>query len=63
MKKILCILLIMLFSIYFPAFADVPEVSEGDILLFGRYEQDGDPDNGPEPLQWLVLQEMTILFF
>ena len=56
MKKILCFLLIMLFSIHFPAFADVPDVSEGDILLFGRYEQDGDPDNGPEPLQWLVLQ-------
>lgn len=29
----------------------------GDTLSFGRYEQDGSPDNGPEPIRWFVLAE------
>ena len=29
----------------------------GDILTFGVWEQDGDPDNGPEPIDWIVLGE------
>lgn len=28
-----------------------------DIILFGNYEQDGNPDNGLEPIEWLVLKE------
>lgn len=27
----------------------------GDTVTLGRYEQDNDKDNGPEPIQWLVL--------
>ena len=27
----------------------------GDVILFGHYEQDNDPENGPEPIEWLVL--------
>lgn len=27
----------------------------GESLAFGRYEQDGNPDNGPEPVEWIVL--------
>ena len=27
----------------------------GDYVLFGSFEQDGDPSNGPERIQWLVL--------
>ena len=27
----------------------------GDIVTFGHYEQDGDPANGPEPIEWIVL--------
>ncbi len=27
----------------------------GDVVCFGRYEQDGNQDNGPEPIQWIVL--------
>lgn len=27
----------------------------GDIVSFGRYEQDGDLDDGPEPIEWIVL--------
>ena len=29
----------------------------GDIIEFGRYEQDNDPMDGPEPIRWLVLAE------
>ena len=28
----------------------------GDTLLFGTYEQDGDEENGPEPIEWIVLE-------
>lgn len=29
----------------------------GDIITFGRYEQDGNHDNGPEELEWRVLDK------
>ncbi len=28
---------------------------QGDIITFGKYEQDNDPDNGKEPIEWIVL--------
>ena len=28
----------------------------GDIVFFGKYEQDGNFDNGPEPIEWIVLK-------
>ena len=30
-------------------------LEEGSIVLFGRYEQDGNLENGPEPIEWIVL--------
>ena len=27
----------------------------GNSVLFGTYEQDDDTDNGPEPIEWIVL--------
>ena len=33
-------------------------VSKGDTVSFGVYEQDGDADNGPEPIQWVVLDKI-----
>jgi len=27
----------------------------GDILTYGSYEQDGNAENGPEPIEWIVL--------
>ena len=33
----------------------VMDSKEGDILTFGRYEQDNNPDNGPEEIEWIVL--------
>ncbi len=28
----------------------------GDVVTLGRYEQDNDPDNGPEPIEWQVIE-------
>ena len=28
-----------------------------DYYVFGHYEQDGDEDNGPEPIEWVILTE------
>ena len=33
-----------------------PVVSAGSIVSFGRYEQDNNRVNGPEPIEWLVLE-------
>ncbi len=30
-------------------------VKKGDIITLGSYEQDGNPFNGPEPIEWIVL--------
>lgn len=43
------------------AFAQAEEQTEilhadvGSIVTFGRYEQDGNPDNGTEKIEWIVL--------
>lgn len=37
-----------------PADAAEPPAA-GDIVLFGRYEQDNDPIDGTEPIEWIVL--------
>ena len=37
-----------------PAF-EMPDVSVGDYITFGSYEQDNDESNGKEPIEWLVL--------
>ena len=29
--------------------------AKGDGVVFGSYEQDGDPANGPEPIHWTVV--------
>ncbi len=33
----------------------VPTIREGGLVTLGRFEQDNDPDNGPEPIEWIVL--------
>ena len=38
-----------------PAPAESSSVSVGDILKFGHYEQDNNLDNGPEAIEWIVL--------
>ena len=32
------------------------QMSAGDVITFGRYEQDGDLSNGSEPVEWQVLE-------
>lgn len=33
----------------------INQAKAGDIVVFGTYEQDGNTENGKEPLEWLVL--------
>ena len=56
MLRLLCLTLILLLTLPLPAGAEAATIAEGDVVIFGRCEQDGDPDNGPEPLQWIVLE-------
>ncbi len=56
MKKWILALLLLLLALPLCAHAEAADIQAGDILLFGHYEQDADPDNGPEPIQWLVLE-------
>ena len=37
--------------------ASVRFVEAGDILTFGRYEQDNDDKNGAEEIEWIVLEK------
>ena len=30
--------------------------SAGQVVTLGRYEQDGNPGNGPEPVEWIILE-------
>ena len=30
-------------------------LEKDDSFLFGKYEQDGNTENGPEPIEWIVL--------
>ena len=63
MKRILALLLVLLI----PATAfgatlkeDVGPIryeSNVETVRFGRYDQDNDPENGPEPIEWIVLEE------
>lgn len=39
-----------------PIYTPVYSAQPGDVILFGSYEQDNDPENGPEPIAWIVLQ-------
>ena len=60
MKKgtgILLLLLMLCFAV--TAVSDgraLPQdIAAGDLITFGLYEQDNDLDNGPEPVEWIVL--------
>ena len=56
---VLCLIL----SLAFPAAAEwgLPDSEStplfvGQVFTFGRFEQDGNPSNGPEPIEWRVLE-------
>ncbi|MCR5823746.1 MAG: SH3 domain-containing protein [Lachnospiraceae bacterium] len=37
--------------------SDLTKAKAGEIVLYGKYEQDNDPDNGPERISWFVLDK------
>ncbi len=50
----LCIVMILSFSVVSLA-EDERIPKAGDHIFFGHYEQDNDLTNGPEPIEWIVL--------
>ena len=54
MKK-LCVWLLGLLLAALPCAAVAEALEAGDVVTFGCYEQDDDASNGPEPIEWLVL--------
>lgn len=54
MKK-LCVWLLVLLLAALPCAALAEALAVGDVVTFGRYEQDNNASNGPEPIEWLVL--------
>ena len=58
-KRILCLMLcvVMIFSFSAISFAEDDRIPEaGDHIFFGHYEQDNDLKNGPEPIEWRILE-------
>ena len=62
MKKqfVIAILLILAFTVSISTVLAETSLSQsfdnvGGIVTFGRYEQDGNEENGPEPIEWIVL--------
>ena len=54
LSVLLCIVMILSFSVVSLAEDErIPET--GDHIFFGHYEQDNDLTNGPEPIEWIVL--------
>ena len=58
--RIVPILLACLLAVASSCFAENLSPEEvfpavGDIVTFGHYEQDADESNGPEPIEWIVL--------
>ena len=47
--------IILLLGLIATAQAEVTSGRIGSIVTFGRYEQDGNEENGPEPIAWIVL--------
>ena len=38
-----------------PKIVDISKAKKGDAVLLGSYEQDGNKENGKEPIEWIVL--------
>lgn len=57
MKHLVCLLFAALVCLCSAAAADgIPTPETGDMVVFGSYEQDNVPENGKEPLEWIVLE-------
>ncbi len=56
MKRLLTVSMIVLLCFSSQALgAAIPTPAVGDMILFGSHEQDNVPENGKEPLEWIVL--------
>ena len=62
MKKqfVIAILLMLVFAVSISTVQAERPISQpfdtiGSIVTLGRYEQDGDKENGPEEIEWIVL--------
>ncbi len=42
---------------------DIADAKKGSIITFGSYEQDGNIDNGKEPIRWIVLSRTDTELF
>ena len=56
MKRLLLIALALCLCAAPLALAEQTPPAVGDVIVYGRYEQDNDFDNGKEPLEWIVLE-------
>lgn len=59
MRKLIMVLAlsVMLLTVCEHAFCETSDMpSIGDIIEFGSYEQDAQSENGPEPIQWIVIK-------
>lgn len=57
-KKLVLITLITVVMLFLSACSrkyDFSDVKKGDVITFGKYEQDNDSSNGAEPIEWKVL--------
>lgn len=61
MKKVtILVAILVLFCLFFTATAeesihDLSSIAIGDVIVFGHYEQDNNLTNGPEGIEWIVL--------
>ena len=60
MKRVLAAVLLLCVALALSACGEQPEepgiYEPGTEVTLGSYEQDNDPDNGPEPIDWIVLE-------
>ena len=54
MKKVICACLA--FLLLFSVCSAEKKIRVDSIIQLGRYEQDNDPENGPEPIDWIVIE-------
>ncbi len=56
MKRIVLLVFVLLIFTSCSDSSGVPaDISKGDVILFGSYEQDNNAENGKEPIEWIVL--------
>ena len=55
MKKVLTVIFALVLLVGSIPSAECAGLEEGDIVTFGSYEQDNNPANGAEPIEWQVL--------